>query len=601
MHTFLKGSLLASFFIVLNIYSQFVLAQFTPKSLHQIDIQQIATHKQWLALLHLNENQLMIPDSGFILSHEDFSPQNELLATLKAFNNPQLSCHFIARHEFLTQQLLHKITLPKLNCPEYDVFKSKAPLDNISVLYASENLTQPSSMMGHTMLAISGMNDQGKKSEHSVSFFTELDTINVASIVWDTFYVGKEGYFTIQPLQKALDNYLVSEQRNIWRYQLDLTTAQKSLLHKHLWELRFAKIDYLFHRHNCATLSLHILKVAKPELASKNSVWVSPIDVAKAAARANIVEQTLIYPSSKWKIRMLSDFLDDKTILDIKNGNSLSSSNNDTYDYLSHTLEKTYAQFQYEQGLINRLTWFGLKTKFKLNPINSDKYQLDLGNYKSPLKTPDDSHLELGLLSNRDNKWLTFGWLPASHSLVDDNSQYFSENELKLNDVVLKINTTTGKADLHRWHLYSVKSLTPYDALTGGLSGNFSFGFDEVYNQTLENKLSFFIRGGIGHTLNISRDFNTYYLFNMGINANQHERNVYIEPEIGAYLYEVWHMKSWLSLAQRFNQSGERQVQLSIKQSFTGIERSSFNADISHIYINNQHQSSLSFQYRYYY
>ena len=597
----LKGSLRASFFIILCLYCITSSAQSNSKPIKSLEVQRIANHKQWHALLHLNNGNLMINDPAFILSLENFTPKNELLATLELFSNSSIeSCKFIARHQFLSEQLASP--LPTLHCSNYNIFKNRAPLDDISVLYASENLTQPSSMMGHTMLAISGKHKNGQKVEHAVSFFTELEGINIANIFWETLYKGKAGYFTVQPIKKALDYYLVAEQRNVWRYKLKLTLNQKSLIHKHLWELKHAQMDYLFHRHNCATLSLHILKLINPDLAKNNDVFVSPIDVAKAVAEKGLIEETLIYPSSKWKIRMLSDFVDSETIQQIHQGIKPALVKDSTAkNYLNTSLYTTYAKFQYEQGYIDKNEWFTRKVSFSLNQQDTSGYKINLDNYQSPLKTPDDSHLAFGFMKNSDNQWLTLGWLPASHDLSDQNSEYFGENELKLNEVVLKMNTKTAAIDLQRWQVYSAKSLVPYDLLTGGLSGSFNIGFDQVLNKQHRSNLSLLVYGGIGRTYKVNQDLSLYYLANIGGSSSDSESYTFIEPEFGAYLYELWDMKTLFSAKHKFNSNQYEQTHWNIRQSFMKNKSSSIIASLTYIQTNSLKQWTADLQFRYYY
>jgi len=606
MPVVLKGSLRASFFLVFsfifsaNLYG--VSASPYPK---QSETDALASSDQWHALLHLHKGQPLINDPNFILSIKDFSPAKELMATLDFLTNPNNNhCQFIARHQFLQTHFPHIQIAKKLNCSQYQKFRSSAPSDEVSIIYTSENLTQPSSMMGHTMLGIAGLNKHNQQVEHSVSFLTELDSLNVASIIWGTFYVGKEGFFIVKPLQQTLDEYLVKEQRNIWRYVLDIPSEQKALMHKHIWELNQAKIDYLFHRHNCSTLSQYILNVALPKMQPSTKTFISPVDVIKTAQDFEIIDNTLMYPSSKWKIRMLSDFVDEEDIQQIKHGQPQMTIHNETLTvdvYLKQLLAKTYAQYQYEQGQLNSDVWAMVKAGFDNSPATQAGYQIDLQDYQSPLKTPDDSHLALGIINSQDRQWLSLGWLPASHTLEDNNSQYFSENELKLNELVLKMDTTTGEIDLQRWHIYSAKSLTPYDTLTGGLSGSFSLGFDEVYDRQLDSKTNLFVRGGIGHTQKVNRDFSLYYLMNIGTTLHEDESSVFLEPEIGAYLYEVWDMKTWFSLKQNYNSNGYQQFQWDIKQSFMKASDSSFIAAFSHIKSGSISQSVASVQYRFYY
>lgn len=600
----LKGSFKASFFLLffIAIFSNAYVVSASSQP-QKIDIDKLASTDQWHALLHLQAGQPLIKDPNFILSLNDFSARAELSATLNYLNNPNKDhCVFIARHQFLQENLSNTLIPDTLNCPKYQRFKSFAPADEVSIVYTSENLTQPSSMMGHTMLAISGFNKQQQTAEHSISFLTELDSMNVASILWDTFYAGKEGFFIVKPLQQTLDEYLVKEQRNIWRYVLNIPKNKIELMQKHIWELNQAKVDYLFHRHNCSTLSQYILNVALPEMQKSTGPFISPIDVIKTANSHQVIDRTLMYPSSKWKIRMLSDFVAQSDIDAIKNGTLENEKNELTVKgYLRQELAQTYAKYRYEQGQLAANSWYALKTQYNSNEIKSAGYQIDLQDYQSPLKTPDDSHLELGFINNEDQQWLSFGWLPASHTLEDDNSQYFSENELKLNELVLKMNTDSGALKLQRWHIYSAKSLTPYDTLTGGISGNFSLGVDEFYNRNLESHLGGFITAGMGHTFRINTDMSLYYQGNTGGVYNSNEKYLFVEPELGGYVYEIWNMKTLFSMKQRFTSNGYQQTRWDIKQSFMRAKNSSFITAISLTNIDSKQKSSISIQYRHYY
>lgn len=589
------GSLRASITAILVLISQIAHAQIL---LSASQLNEIAYSDQWLALLHLDNGQPIITDPKFLLSIDDFSPKNELLKTLELFSTQQSShdndqCRFVARAEYLQEGLNIALGFDDTKCIDYIEFRSRAPADKVSLIYASENLTQPSSMLGHSMLAISGKNYEGDWVDHAISFFTDLDTINIGSILWDTLYVGKPAHFVIEPLNKSLNYYSRNEQRNIWQYNLDLTDYKKNLLHKHLWELRNLNIDYLFHTHNCATFSFDIVSVAKPELMSARQRWVTPIDIVKAASELNMIDTVQVYPSNKWKVRMLNDFIEKDKIAMVEDFFTGKESF-DFNDPLSVEMIRAISQYQLDTGKISNRQWLDIHDKWQA--VGGQNYSLEINDYKSPLNTPDDSAYYIELTGQN----MLFGWLPASHALEDDNRQYFGETELKLSELVLQADIENKEASLYKWIVYSAKSLTPRDRFTGGVSGSFSFGFDQFWHDAKDKELAAFISGSLGVTKKVTKDIGVFSLANIGQVGNSEKSYAYIAPEIGAYIYEIFDMKTIVSIKKEFRANLEVVDHLKLKQSLY-LNSSAFIANLGLERKGSSDNLELSFQYKVYF
>lgn len=543
-----QGSLLASLFIGLLVPSFCIASD---------DLQDAADSARWRALLHLSsKGRAAIANPGFLLSFPNINAADEMRLTIELLRaDPQAACRFPARHYYLTQAL--QIGLPEVKCPGLDEFMRKAPLEELSLIYASENLTQPSSMMGHTMLAISGSNDQGRHVEHSVSFFTELDSINLPVIMWDTLVVGKKGYFSVQPLSLAMNNYLVTEQRNVWRYPVQLNDEQKTLIQRHLWELKQTDIAYFFDRHNCATLSQDILAVAYPELASQGEM-ITPLDVVRSSRQAGITADAGVYASNRWKVRLLREFtgIDDRDTL------YSPAETESAAGQLRLLQAHAFNNYQLEHGDISRAEW-----QERNADLPASDARIDLAGYRSPLKVPADSQWSAAYQHRQGDDWLTLSWMPASHTLEDDNRNYFSENELVLSEFAASVNLDNAALRLDRWRIYSVRSLIPYDKLTGGLSGYLQFGFGRYYDEMLSVRPGFLASAGLGRTYGLSRDFYIYGLLGAGAVLGTDQQYLQLEPELGAYLYEVWDMKTWLSYKAFINKLYAPQRQLSVTHS----------------------------------
>ncbi|PVZ68261.1 lipoprotein N-acyltransferase Lnb domain-containing protein [Pelagibaculum spongiae] len=552
----IMGSLLASLFFILILASS-AQANF---DFSESELDKVSNSPQWKALLHLRNNQLQIHDSKFILSSNVFSPLNELKKTIHLLKSqPEYRCRFTGRDYFLNQTFPNRWPINKELCPSYVEFKNKAPADDISIIFASENLTQPSSIMGHTMMSLEGINEQGFQVDHAISFFTDIDTKDFTKFLWGSLVSGKKGYFTNQPFSEVQKHYSIYEQRNLWKFYLNFSTEQKILIHRHLWELKQSKIDYLFDRHNCATIIQDILAVAYPEI-DNGDLWVSPIDVAKSADRNGLIKHKKLYPSSKWKVRFLEEFTtntnQNKVLKWLDNPDNSLSMSTIGQDYVTKELARSVNRFQFESEQISIDKW-----KYRNNNLNfsdnDDEKLIDISRYRSPLEVPDDVQLGFGWRKDAEGHWLTARWLPASHRISDNNRQYFSENELKILEFELSINPAKEKLRLDQLQIYSVKALNPYSRFSGGISGQFSFGFQQIYTDDLTSSLGFDLNGGVGLARKFGRDIGSYFMLSAGTNLQFDEQNLYIEPEIGFFVYEVFDMKTNFSFKRKY-QSGER-------------------------------------------
>ena len=534
MINFLKGSLQASFLIFICLYATTSTAQFSPKV--------VANDPQWQALLHIHEDEPVIK-SSFLLSGKHFSPLNELTQTIALLDSSKQhtkACQFIARHYYLS--VIKNYSLPPITCPGYETFTRQVPADHISVLFASENLSQPASIMGHTMMALS---DSQFSTQHSVSFFTELTTANPIKLIWENLIVGQPGYFLVQPLQKNLDQYIDKEQRNIWRYPITLSDQDKQLFLRHLWELKSAPLEYLFSAHNCATLTLDILRVVNPSLKKHRQNWVSPIDVVKAAEQEGMLGKPLIYGSAKWKIRLLSD-----TTNQLADHEQVDSSKPNTI--LAGLLSYEKNRYDYLQGDTPKTDWYKKSASLSLRGLDINQHSISLDKSRSPLLTPKDSQWGFSSVQyqafGQTQSAMNIYWMPASHQLMDDNQQYASENALKI--LMLKAAVRENNLQLDSVHLYQAESYLNNNRYIGGTSGRFGIGLKRFPIQQSEQKLASYIDGALGKTLKAHKDLSLYGFWRAGLRANTERIYATTGPEVGLFFYWVGGMKTHLKYSK---------------------------------------------------
>src|SRR5690606_22751605 len=176
---------------------------------------------------------------------------------------------------------------PLTSCESLQEFKKRAPFERVYLIFASENISIPSSMMGHVYLKFSGKNKEKKDLQHAISFYTDVDGFNCAKLVVESLILGKKGYYSLSPSEPIKEKYILQEGRNVWEFELNLTNYERNLLQYHLFELKRIKLTYHFHTYNCATLIENILFVTNPVQDKFKTRWVYPLDVVRFIHREN--------------------------------------------------------------------------------------------------------------------------------------------------------------------------------------------------------------------------------------------------------------------------------------------------------------------------
>ena len=279
-------------------------------------------------LLFYRNGEFYIKDNQFYLSNKR-NLKSELISDIKGFfknknqfkninNHPQ--CRFPARFFFLKKELnISDKIFPKIKCQSFQEYKNKAPADKIYMVFASANLKDPSSMMGHTFFKFEGKNYKNKIVTHAVSFYTFINSMNPFKLLYENIFPGMDGFFVLNPYKNVLYNYLENENRNIWEYKLNLTNYQKKFIYYHIWELKDIKMRYYFTSFNCSTVDLFIVSIIKPSLLNDYKYYITPLDLMKIMKKNNLLRQGKLLPSDEWFIKLIESQLSFTTIYKIKN------------------------------------------------------------------------------------------------------------------------------------------------------------------------------------------------------------------------------------------------------------------------------------------
>jgi len=513
----------------------------------------------WQALLHLRDGQAQILDESFLLSLPQFSPKRELDATLAQLYGPQSAqavCRFPARYLWL-QRTLNLPPLPLTHCQTLQEFINRAPADHISLVFASENLSQPSSMMGHLFLKVAGRRPDGIEAAHAIAFFTDADTLNLPKLFYDSMVVGKQGYFVLTPFQDEVQLYAVDEQRSLWEYELQLDGFSRQLMQAHMHELRQTRITYFFQDYNCATLVKHIVAMAAPQLLDGREWWTTPKGVVQRAQQAGLVASSTVTTPSRWHVRALREGLPASQVDAVRAQveqrvvpEAAATATDVQQGFLALELARAYNGHLLEQKRVTRSD--GQAYAAKLDEVRQRRYaglELRTDERKNPVNTPPERQISLGWQRSGGAQHLRLGLQPVSHALVDDNRQLFSESELRLFDSAVLVNAQNGRVQLDHFTLYAVESLLPREAMTGGLSGRFKIGVERQPQVLRPEKKALLIEGAGGYTWRLSDDVDAFALLGGGWGYRQ-QGYLYAMPSVGMVVREVFDMKTVLRLSQ---------------------------------------------------
>lgn len=599
MSRFFKSILILTFFI--NNFS------FANNIYEEIEQNKIYNSHIWKSLLHINSDKPSINSKDFLFSFDDFSLKNELLKNVEQIkNNKHYPCKFPARYLWLTTNFpeLKELKQDNIECREFNEYLEKTNADSIDLIFVSENIKNPSSMMGHIFFKINGFYDD-KKRENSISFFTILNHLNIPILAYESIIKGMNGYFILSPYQTQIFNYVNKEERNIWEYKLNLTAEQQKLIYYHFWELKDIDITYYFTNFNCATIIDNMLSISSEDYYFEPiSFWLTPKDVVKRANKFKLIQLSNTLPSLEWSLYMINENLDKKNIerlksqIDDKNINSIRFSiENNNLSKLEIEFIRNYTKYLYiKKGILEYQEYKNI-----INLLNKDDLDfIDYSNYKNPINTQDSKQLSIGYLQKDKENFTKLGLLLAGNTLYDDNRNYFSENSLQIGNIEILANKS--EIFLNKIDFYDMKSYLPINNILTDLSSEFAISYYNKFNNLYINN-SLLIKGGVGLSNKLSADTFLYYLANFEVYIDKSYIYPVIKPKAGLNIYEILDMKTVLEYEYEYNL---RKIdysfhKLSLNQSINIDNNHRFDLNLKIMKNNKRENKIYSFTYNYFF
>lgn len=228
---------------------------------------------------------------GFFLSPNGFNNAlAELEATVNAFANvsaPRVitsnaalknntsvvdtapACRYPGRHAWLSQQRPDLASQwPKANCPELNTWLTGLDANQVTLVFASDYLNNPSSMFGHTLMRIdaASQSDDTRLLSYAINYSAQTNTNNGLEFAVKGLTGGYPGAYSLLPYYEKVKEYNDWESRDLWEYELALTPAEVRQMLLVFWDWRGITSPHYFLSRNCSYELLGLIEMARPGL-----------------------------------------------------------------------------------------------------------------------------------------------------------------------------------------------------------------------------------------------------------------------------------------------------------------------------------------------
>ena len=213
-------------------------------------------------------------EAGFVSPRGGRSPRWDLVAFAVALfaDDPGPRCRLLPQATFIGRRLagLGSPSRAVASCPAFERWADLDRLADVEIVLATPSTAMAASLFGHILLRLVYRDDEGATPLHiseTMAFLADNDVPFQA----DRAYAlkGIAGYYTAslheRPFLDAYREYVVLEGRDLRRWRLNLSPAERRDLMERLWTAEHAsRTSYYFFHRNCATLMLEIVDQVRP-------------------------------------------------------------------------------------------------------------------------------------------------------------------------------------------------------------------------------------------------------------------------------------------------------------------------------------------------
>ncbi len=467
-----------------------------------------ANNPYWRRLLHMRTGLLGGRKSSVVTSEFFLSPhgRTDALAELKAdrdaFSQPDPTdandsarCRFPARFAWLDEQSLLPSNIARGACSRYETWHAKLEPKSVSLVFASYYFNNPASMYGHTFLILNhgSSNAPTHTLDYTVNYAAITNTRSGLAFAVKGLAGGYLGRFSTDPYYIKIQQYTNLESRDLWEYELNLSSASRDRLMKHLWELGSAGMPYFFLNRNCSYQLLPLLEVADPQLnlSQPFEIRAIPIDTLRAVIHVpGLVKKRTFRPAHRTKMLALRDQLapDEKNLafdLALRAWPAASANLEQAApERRPLVLDSAYDLWRFRSGFhrplpdaANAREQLLLTARNRL-PSAEAWAILESSQPAAPETAHPTGRIGVDIGTDRKSRFILLDARPALHDLVNATDGYPTGSELDMFHLRARINSVDEHVSLDQFTLIEIKSLPAYDLWVRPQSWRLSTGFD---------------------------------------------------------------------------------------------------------------------------
>ncbi len=464
----------------------------------------------WLKLGHWRRSRWLgawesDADASFFLSPEGVrDPRAELEAEVRGLFAPEPGggvqhprCRFPARAAFLEESLgLAAAELPPADCSRFEDWKRRLDARAVTLIFASSYMDNPSSMFGHTFLRLerSAPGEDRRLLDNTLNYAADTGSDGGATFAAKGLLGLYPGTYTLMPYYMKVAEYNDIENRDLWEYRLDLSSAEVDRLAAHAWELGPARFPYYFFSRNCSYQLMPVLEAAAPRLTllRGHPLIVAPAETVRAARAAGLVTDVRYRPAHGTVLVARRRLL---TAAERRAAEAYAAGHAEEGDALTAGLSTARRALVLDSAQDIVLYQSGYSPDVP-DSVRAVEHAILVRRARVPeppvdLPPPDDNappdeghgrhRLELGQGWSRDGAFTELGWRSGYHELADRPQGYAPGAEFDGFSFRLREDERQDRAYVRDLRLVDILSASPWDSWTRKPSWSLGTGLDTAY------------------------------------------------------------------------------------------------------------------------
>jgi hypothetical protein len=397
------------------------------------------------------------------------------------------ACRYPGRHAWLSQQRPDLAAQwPKADCPELNTWLTGLDANQVTLVFASDYLNNPSSMFGHTLMRIdaASQSDDTRLLSYAINYSAQTNTNNGLEFAIKGLTGGYPGAYSLLPYYEKVKEYNDWESRDLWEYELALTPTEVRQMLLVFWDWRGISSPYYFLSRNCSYELLGLIEMARPglDLQSQFPVAVIPTDTVRAVLKEkNLLKRVTWRAASGTQLQASLARNDSATNAAAKR---LSQDAKADFSSLAPVQRARALEVAYDDLYTRHVNHkAGDVAPLQLRSLLTQRAALDVPNQRieaqRPAHDPSQGHgtARVSVGAGYDDKaYALLAFRPAYHDWLDSTAGYragaridFLSGSLRADDDGLHIEQFT---------VVGIDSLAPINALSSPLSWSVRFGVD---------------------------------------------------------------------------------------------------------------------------